>query len=174
MKISDFVTNSAVIFTAIAAGFLVAWSFSGASKTTVQGVVQLDGQTVPWADVVFVSEDPAVEPIAVKANNEGQYTLNAVLPSGPYRVITRGTASDGTAAISRADELDEYQQQMVLTSKQQQSKSAKAIPESYGTIESSPLQTQIVDGESIQFNLQLTTGSEQLANGKANQSTTIR
>lgn len=172
---SNFITNTAITLTAVAAGLLVAWGVSGSGKTTVQGVVQLDGQAVPWADVVFVSEDPAVDPVAVKANQEGQYQLNTVLPSGPYRVITRGTASDGTpVATHRADELDDYQQQMMLTSRLQQSKSAKAIPDLYGTVATSPLQAQIVDGESIEFDLQLTTKPEKLADRQGNQSTAVR
>lgn len=175
MKISDFVTNSAITFTAVATGLLVAWGFSGANKTTVQGVVKLDGQAVPWADVVFVSADPETAPIAVKANSEGQYQLNDVLPSGPYRIIARGTAAKPNAVLgNRADELDEYQQQMLQAAQLQKSESAKAIPESYGTVATSPLQTEIVDGETVEFNLQLTTGSKRLADGKQNQTTTVR
>lgn len=175
MKISDFVTNSVITLTAVAAGLFVAWGFSGRNTTTVQGVVKLDGQAVPWADVVFVSDDPNVAPVAVKADQAGQYQVNAVLPSGPYRILTRGTAAKPNAVLgARADELDEYQQQMLQAAQLQKPESAKAIPKSYGTVATSPLQTEIVDGESVEFHLQLTTGSKQLADGKQNQSTTVR
>lgn len=175
MKISDFVTNSAIIFTLVAAGVLVAWGFSGTKTTTVQGVVKLDGQAVPWADVVFVSTDSDTPPVAVKANSEGQYQLNTVLPSGPYQIVARGTAVDESLADDpRTDELDEYQRQMVMSLKRVKAKSAKSIPESYGTIATSPLQTEIVDGQSIEFNLQLTSSPKRLANGKQNHPATMR
>lgn len=175
MKISDFVTNTAITFTAVTAGLFVAWAVSGSSKTAVKGVVSLDGQAVPWADVVFVSEDSTVEPIAVKANREGQYRLNAELPPGPYRILTQGTAANSNLAQSdRADELDEYQLQMLQTSQVKKSKSAKAIPKSYATVATTPLTTEIVDGETVEFDLQLSTKSDQLADGTQNQSTTVR
>ncbi|MEP3478087.1 MAG: hypothetical protein ABJZ55_02455 [Fuerstiella sp.] len=175
MKISDFVTNTAIALTAVTAGLLVAWGFSGTNTTTVQGVVKLDGQTVPWADVVFVSADPDTPPMAVKANAEGQYQLHAVLPSGPYRIVARGTAVDESlAADPRADELDEYQRQMMMSAQRKRSKSAKAIPESYGAVATSPLQTDIVDGQTVEFNLQLSSSPRQLANGQKNQPTTMR
>lgn len=175
MKISNFVTNCAITFTVVTTVFCVVWAISGSHSTTIQGVVQLDGQAVPWADVVFIPEDPTKDSIAVKADRDGQYQLNDTVPSGAYRVVARGTASDGFHKnMSRMDELDEYQQQMVMELKLQQMNSAKRIPKSYGTAATSPLRTNVVEGEVTDFHLKLTTSGKQVATGKTNQSTTVR
>ena len=175
MKISNFVTNCAITFTVVTTVFCVVWAISGSHSTTIQGVVQLDGQAVPWADVVFIPEDPTKDSIAVKADRDGQYQLNDTVPSGAYRVVARGTASDGLHKdMSRMDELDEYQQQMVMELKLQQMNSAKRIPKSYGTAATSPLRTNVVEGEVTDFHLKLTTSGKQVATGKTNQSTTVR
>ena len=76
--------------------------------------------------------------------------------------------------MSRMDELDEYQQQMVMELKLQQMNSAKRIPKSYGTAATSPLRTNVVEGEVTDFHLKLTTSGKQVATGKTNQSTTVR
>lgn len=172
---SNLVINLAITGTAIAAGLMVAWGVSGADRATVQGTVQLDGQAVPWADVVFVSEDSSVEPIAVKANQNGQYEVTGDLPAGSYLVMTRGTASIKDENVGdRADELDEYQRQMFLTSKQKAAKPSTSIPASYGDVNSTPLRTEIVEGTSIDFDLHLQSENKQLADRKSNQSTTVR
>lgn len=172
---SNLVTNLTITVTAVAAGLLFAWSISGSGHATVQGTVHLDGQAVPWADVVFVSEDSSVEPIAVKTNENGQYQVTSELPPGSYRVIARGiVANEAVQAGPRSDELDDYQSQMVMSAHQNNSTNSKTIPESYGALETSGLRTAIADGESVEFDLQLESDSPQVAAEKATQFSSVR
>lgn len=176
MKISNsnLVINCAITGTAIVAGLLVAQGISGLSGTTVQGTVQLDGTTVPLANIVFIAEDSSVDPIAVKADQNGLYEVSTNLPAGPYRVIAKGTASTAESHFGdRNDELDDYQRQMI-TSRQQAREGIATIPESYGAIETSPLRIEIVDGTPLRFDLDLKSNNMQLADRERSKSSIVR